>query len=308
MPGVALPGAGTRNRPWSREEVEATVADYFAMLREQLSGREPNKTEHRRRLQRLLDRRPETAIEFKHANISAAMLRLGCPIHLRGYLPRYNLQHLIVEVVASYLDADLALRALVEKNAAAPLPPEKDLDILRAMVEPPRRSLLPPPAPTGIREFRLPVARDYGEIEARNRDLGLKGELFALKYEHARLVHERRRDLARKIDHVSGNGQDGLGYDIRSFEANGEDRFIEVKTTAYAAYNPFFVTRRELETSRGEAGRFMLYRAFDFAKGEPRMYSVRGPIDHSFDLEGGCSPQTFAVRQDEAPRKDFCPG
>jgi hypothetical protein len=40
---------------WSREEVEATVGDYFAMLRDELAGR--NKAEHNERLRRLLRNR-----------------------------------------------------------------------------------------------------------------------------------------------------------------------------------------------------------------------------------------------------------
>ena len=35
---------------WSREEVEATVADYFDMLGQELHGQNYNKSAHRRRL------------------------------------------------------------------------------------------------------------------------------------------------------------------------------------------------------------------------------------------------------------------
>ncbi len=35
---------------WIREEVEATVADYFHMLTMELAGQEYNKSKHRRRL------------------------------------------------------------------------------------------------------------------------------------------------------------------------------------------------------------------------------------------------------------------
>ena len=45
-----------RDRDWSREEVEATVADYLSMLGAELREEEYSKTEHRRALQRLLNR------------------------------------------------------------------------------------------------------------------------------------------------------------------------------------------------------------------------------------------------------------
>ena len=55
---------------WSIEEVEATVADYFAMLEHELRGESYNKKEHNRQLQLQLRGRSPQAIEFKHANIS----------------------------------------------------------------------------------------------------------------------------------------------------------------------------------------------------------------------------------------------
>jgi hypothetical protein len=38
---------------WSRDEVEATVGDYFAMLHDELAGLPINKAEHNERLGRL---------------------------------------------------------------------------------------------------------------------------------------------------------------------------------------------------------------------------------------------------------------
>lgn len=57
---------------WAKEEVEATVAAYFAMLRAELSGNSYNKAEYRRKLLPL-----EQSVEFKHANISAILIELG---------------------------------------------------------------------------------------------------------------------------------------------------------------------------------------------------------------------------------------
>jgi len=55
---------------WSREEVEATVADYFEMLAAELSGVPYSKARHRRRLVDRLNGRSEASIEFKHAQVS----------------------------------------------------------------------------------------------------------------------------------------------------------------------------------------------------------------------------------------------
>jgi hypothetical protein len=86
---------------WSREEVEAIVADYLQMLTMELAGQNFNKTEHRRRLQTKLNGRSDGSIEFKHGNISAAMIDFGFP-YIRGYKPRANYQALIGIVADAY--------------------------------------------------------------------------------------------------------------------------------------------------------------------------------------------------------------
>lgn len=59
---------------WNRQEVEATVADYFHMLMLELSGQSYNKSAHRKLLQQHLGGRTDSAIERKHQNISAYVL------------------------------------------------------------------------------------------------------------------------------------------------------------------------------------------------------------------------------------------
>ena len=62
--------------PWSREEVEATVADYLHMLTQELAGQSYNKTKHRHALAAKLNHRNDGAIERKHQNISAVLIDL----------------------------------------------------------------------------------------------------------------------------------------------------------------------------------------------------------------------------------------
>jgi hypothetical protein len=64
------------NRAWTDEENDLIVADYFAMLADDISARRYSKAEHRRALLPLLNDRSEGAVEFKHQNISAVLVRL----------------------------------------------------------------------------------------------------------------------------------------------------------------------------------------------------------------------------------------
>jgi hypothetical protein len=88
--GASLAGLGGGD--WSTAEVRATVDDYLAMLTAEIAGQRYSKAEHRRALSPKLNAvRTAAAIEFKHQNISAAMLDLGPP-YIRGYKPRGNYQ------------------------------------------------------------------------------------------------------------------------------------------------------------------------------------------------------------------------
>ena len=61
------------NGPWTDEENDLIVADYFAMLADDISARHYSKAEHRRALLPLLNDRSEGSVEFKHQNISAVL-------------------------------------------------------------------------------------------------------------------------------------------------------------------------------------------------------------------------------------------
>ena len=61
---------------WTNEQNDAIVADYFAMLAEDIAGRPYSKASHNRILQAVTGR-PRGSIEYKHQNISAVLKGLG---------------------------------------------------------------------------------------------------------------------------------------------------------------------------------------------------------------------------------------
>ena len=70
--------------------------------------------------------------------------------------------------------------------------------------------------------------------------------------------------LAKQVEHTSKVRGDGAGYDVMSFEEDGRERFIEVKTTAYAKEAPFFISDGELSFANSHELEFRLYRVFEF--------------------------------------------
>ncbi len=270
---------------WTRLEVEATVADYFAMLEAELRGEDYNKTEHRKQLFRMLDKRSDGAIERKHMNISAVLIELGLP-YIDGYKPYRNYQQLLFDVVEDRVRHSASLvRAVATDVSRDAVLPTVD-DILRSLVDPPRaRGKGASTYPGAARERPTPrQGVNYLAIEASNRSLGEAGEEFVTRFEQARQLSLRKDRLAARVERVSVTRGDGLGYDVLSFEPSGADRLIEVKTTAYGQETPFFVTRTELAVSREHDTSYHLYRVFAFRK-SPRLYWKKGQLDHEFALD-----------------------
>jgi Domain of unknown function (DUF3883) len=267
---------------WKLEEVAATVAAYLQMLTLELTGQAYNKSEHRRALRQLLPGRSEGAIEFKHGNISAVMIELGYP-YIRGYLPRKNFQRQalfeeVTQQIAARPQLEDAAGKAVELPAAMPL--IERFDTVR--VEPPTLELK-------VREpdtYRPSVLsqRDYLQREARNQSLGLAGEEFVVHYERWRLIQRGHEQLADRIEHTSKVRGDGAGYDVLSFEEDGRERFIEVKTTAYSKETPFFISDGELSFANSHDLEFHLYRVFEFRRA-PRMFELRGRPDRHCRLD-----------------------
>lgn len=265
------------NLDWSRLEVEAIVADYLRMLSLELGGQAFSKAAHRRALQQKLHGRSDGSIEFKHCNISAVMMVLGFP-SIRGYQPRFNYQGLLREVVEEQVSRQTALDALALAAVQQPAVSPELIDFSMVIADAPaRKHVASDVAP--YRDYS-PIKRDYLARESRNTSLGLAGEEFVVRYEHWRLNQLGQNHLADRVEHVSQTKGDGLGYDVLSFDANGKERFIEVKTTAFGKETPFFVTRNELDFSRDASNHFVLCRLFEFRQ-TPRLFSLSGALaDH----------------------------
>ncbi|GGC74744.1 DUF3883 domain-containing protein [Marinobacter halophilus] len=264
---------------WSDTEIALTVADYMKMFTLELAGQRYNKSAHRRALLKLLNGRSDAAVELKHQNISAVLRDLNC-FWIPGYKPRSNYQEALATYVEDWInshsDFDRVSQAAVKQPAFVPT----GVEFSTLLVETPKPSTTiqeehPPYSPN-----RAASKRDYVAQEARNSALGSAGELLILEYEEYRLRSAGERTLANRIEHVAQSKGDGLGYDILSFETSGQERFIEVKTTAFAKETPFYASRNEVSFSADFQDQFHIYRLFEFRK-SPKLFSLAGAIsDH----------------------------
>ena len=150
------------------------------------------------------------------------------------------------------------------------------------LVDPPEKVIMPPRkeivSGSALGYTARPRRIDYAAREARNRQLGERGEEFALEYEKFRLRRLGRDDLLSDVEWTSKEQGDGAGYDIRSFDGETDNElFIEVKTTNSGMYQPFLITQNEVAFSEKKDSQYALYRLFSFSR-DPRMYSLPGCI------------------------------
>ncbi len=260
---------------WTDQEIDLIVADYFSMRDMELRGEFYVKAHRNAELHRLTGR-SRGSIEFKHQNISAVLMTLGEP-WIQGYKPMMTFQRALIDGVERFLDRGICqvIEFPVKKNIAA----EEGVLFIGPAPEPVVR-----PEESNAALARLVRKFDPAARDERNRTLGKLGEERVLQSEHARLRAEGRNDLARKVRWVSQEDGDGAGYDILSFSERGDERFLEVKTTAGHSQTPFFLSRNEKLFSEERPDAFRLFRVYDFAK-EPKAFVIEPPLENRLILE-----------------------
>jgi Domain of unknown function (DUF3883) len=92
-----------------------------------------------------------------------------------------------------------------------------------------------------------------------------------------------RDDLADKVRWTSVQDGAGAAYDIASFEPDGRDRVIEVKTTTGANRTRFHISRNEIAVAESRSDDWHLMRVWNFAR-EPRAFALRPPLDTHVEL------------------------
>ena len=130
------------------------------------------------------------------------------------------------------------------------------------------------------------VAKNHLLNEATNHAAGEAGEELVLEYERRSLHDGGRHDLSKKVEHTAHTEGPSAGYDILSYDAGGNKKRIEVKTTRLGKRTPFFITRNELQKSLQHRDNYWLYRIFDLQKPSgPKMYIHPGAVEKWASLQ-----------------------
>jgi hypothetical protein len=168
--------------------------------------------------------------------------------------------------------------------------PERSIDkrFGDIVVDPPE---IKPSRPRPGGRPRLMDQEELAARDARNKELGRHGEEFVWEFEKASLRHAGKPELATRVVWASEEIGDGLGYDIISYDADGREIYIEVKTTTGGKATPFYLSAREIVTSQQIGPAYRLYRVFNF-KTAPKLFKVAGALEQILQLE----PISFRAR------------
>ena len=139
----------------------------------------------------------------------------------------------------------------------------------------------------GVKRDKFKQLKVYNnpESDKKLKDIGDKGELYIMDYEKERLQKINKNELIDNIKHVSLSN-DSAGYDILSYNEDGTERFIEVKTTKGPIGTDFYISPGELKFSKENEKNFYIYRVYEFLpeKMIGKIYMKKGSVEENFNL------------------------
>lgn len=97
----------------------------------------------------------------------------------------------------------------------------------------------------------------------KTKAIGDAGEEFVFQYEKEEVL-KYKLSKNKDVRWVSKLDGDGFGYDILSYDEHGNEKYIEVKTTAGAEKSGIYITANELKKSEEVPEQYYLYRVYDF--------------------------------------------
>jgi hypothetical protein len=131
-------------------------------------------------------------------------------------------------------------------------------------------------------------ARLHRALYKHKRDESLMLKAHIVDLERRRLARAGRDDLARDVRWVAHLDGDGFGYDVRSFESDGQERLLEIKTTCGNERTPFWMSKRECDVAAEKGDIYRVRRVFHF-RNEVKMFDIGPPLEARLLL----TPATF---------------
>lgn len=116
----------------------------------------------------------------------------------------------------------------------------------------------------------------FRAIQKTREQIGLAGENWVVDYERRELNQSGHKVLAEKVHRISAINL-SAGYDVLSYEIIGDEKYIEVKTTALSR-SEFFLSAHELDIAKEFKNRYWIYFVSEIY-GDPRLIKIHDPAD-----------------------------
>ena len=121
---------------------------------------------------------------------------------------------------------------------------------------------------------------DFERENKINCKIGEHGERIVLRAEKDKLISLNRKDLADKIERKSEES-DSFGYDILSFDQNGKEILIEVKSTRHKANSntvQFLISSNEYQKAVSNSN-YYIYIVFEVNTKYPKILKIENLIN-----------------------------
>lgn len=149
-------------------------------------------------------------------------------------------------------------------------------DILAQVEEVSYDRIEPPLKKSGKVARTVLPKRDYLAQNEINIATGDRGEEIVLAYEKERLMKAGRSELAARVKRVS-LADDSLGYDIESYEVDGAEKFIEVKSSSKPEGNiSFLISSNEYKKAKQLEDKYFVYFVQGVDSQNPKITQIKG--------------------------------
>lgn len=101
---------------------------------------------------------------------------------------------------------------------------------------------------------------DFLKKNKEDKELGDFGEELVLDYEKNKLREKGLGKLAEKVKFA----KHGQGYDVLSYNKNGSEIYIEVKTTSGNEKRPFYLSQNEKLFFERNSRKYLIYRLYNY--------------------------------------------
>lgn len=150
----------------------------------------------------------------------------------------------------------------------------------------------------GIITFERTVdPHTFRERQKETAEIGELGEAFVLRYEQQRLIEQGQSDLVQKVRQISMENV-AAGYDILSFDIQGNEKYIEVKTSKSEVLS-FELTSNELNIANKYRAAYWIYKITKIKSNSPKILQIQDPAALVQEGKLILKPTSYAISMSE---------